>query len=58
LTEGSEFSVLESQQKRKSIRQKFLNIVSLYQAWGKSDQTVIWQKRLDALASLQINKTP
>jgi hypothetical protein len=36
----------------------FSNIVSLYQAWGKPDQTVIWQKRLDALASLQANKTP
>jgi hypothetical protein len=36
----------------------FSNILNLYQAWGKSDETVIWQKRLDALASSQTNKTP
>jgi hypothetical protein len=26
------------------------HIVSLYQAWGKPEQTVTWQKKLDGLA--------
>jgi serine/threonine protein kinase len=32
------------------------HIVSLYQAWGKPEQTAAWQKKLDELANPQTNK--